>query len=95
MEAQNSTTADKRGYRRELVGVVASNKMQKTVVVTVERRILNKKFGKYEIRRARYKAHVENGELAVGDRVLIVESRPMSADKRWRVRKLLERARSA
>ena len=81
--------------RRELVGVVTSDKMQKTVVVQVERRVRAPKFGKYVSRRVKYKAHSERNEYHVGDTVLIVESRPLSKDKRWRVQKLITRARGA
>jgi small subunit ribosomal protein S17 len=81
------------GKRRTLVGVVTSDKMAKTVVVRVTRRVLDPKFRKYQTKRASYKAHSENNDAHVGDRVLIVETRPLSKDKRWRVQKLLERAR--
>lgn len=94
-ETVEAGTQERRSSRRQLVGVVTSNKMTKTVVVSVNRRVLNKKFGKYETMRAKYKAHSEANDLQVGDRVMIVESRPMSKDKRWRVQKLVERARGA
>ena len=81
--------------RRELVGVVTSDKMQKTRVVTVERRLSHAKYGKYMTRRKKYKAHDEKNEYKLGDRVLIVEARPLSRDKRWRVEKLIERAQEA
>ena len=86
---------DNRGARRELVGIVTSDKMQKTVVVSVARRVQNTRFGKYETKRSKYKAHSEDNGAHVGDKVLIVESRPMSKDKRWRVSRLIERARQA
>jgi len=86
---------DSRGFRRRLLGVVVSDKMNKTVVVSVTRRVLNKKFGKYETMRARYKAHNEDNSVKTGDRVLIVESRPLSREKRWRVLQLVEKARQA
>ena len=78
--------------RRELIGVVTSDKMQKTRVVLVERRLSHAKYGKYMTARTKYKAHDEKNEYKKGDRVLIVESRPLSRDKRWRVEKLIERA---
>ena len=81
--------------RRELVGVVTSDKMQKTRVVTVERRLSHVKYGKFLTSRKKYKAHDENNQYKVGDRVLIVESRPLSRDKRWRVEKLIERPQEA
>jgi small subunit ribosomal protein S17 len=81
--------------RRELVGVVTSDKMQKTRVVLVERRLSHAKYGKFMTSRKKYKAHDEKNEYKVGDRVLIVEARPLSRDKRWRVEKLIERAQEA
>ncbi len=82
-------------HRRELIGIVTSDKMQKTRVVQVERRLSHKKYGKYMTSRTKYKAHDEKNEYKKGDRVLIVESRPLSRDKRWRVEKLIERAPEA
>ena len=81
--------------RRELIGVVTSDKMQKTCVVIVERRLSHAKYGKFMTSRKKYKAHDEKNEYKVGDRVLIVEARPLSRDKRWRVEKLIERAQEA
>ena len=81
--------------RRKLIGVVTSDKMTKTCVVLVERRLSHKKYGKYMTKREKYKAHDEKNECHVGDRVVIVESRPLSREKRWRVEKLLERSQEA
>ncbi len=81
--------------RRELIGVITSDKMQKTRVVLVERRLSHAKYGKYMTSRTKYKAHDEKNEYKLGDRVLIVESRPLSRDKRWRVEKLIERPQQA
>ena len=89
------TAEDTRGNRRHLVGVVTSDKMNKTVVVQVTRRVREAKFGKYTVHQAKYKAHSEDNSVHTGDRVVIIESRPLSRDKRWRVLKLLERARQA
>ena len=86
---------ENRGARRELVGVVTSDKMQKTVVVRVTRRVKAPLFGKYVTKREKYKAHSEHDEYKIGDTVLIVESRPMSKDKRWRVEKLITKAKLA
>jgi small subunit ribosomal protein S17 len=80
-----------RGARRRIIGVVTSNKMQKTVVVQVSRRVKDPKFRKYTTTRVRYKAHDEKSEYKIGDRVEIVECRPLSKDKRWRVARLVER----
>jgi len=90
-EENQSTTEGGRGTRRRLIGVVTSNKMQKTVVVSVTRRVRDPKFHKYMTKRVKYKAHDETNQYQIGDRVEIVESRPLSKDKRWRVAKLIER----
>ncbi len=87
----NGTQTEERGARRRIIGVVTSNKMQKTVVVQVERRVKNRMFHKYTTTRVRYKAHDEKNEYKIGDRVEIVETRPLSKDKRWRVARLVER----
>jgi small subunit ribosomal protein S17 len=81
--------------RRELIGIITSDKMQKTRVVMVERRLSHAKYGKYMTSRTKYKAHDEKNEYKTGDRVLIVEARPLSRDKRWRVEKLIERPQEA
>ena len=83
------------GTRKEREGMVTSNRMRKTVVVSIERKVLHAKYKKYLNRRTILKAHDEKDECQVGDRVLIVECRPMSHDKRWRVRRVLERAVAA
>jgi small subunit ribosomal protein S17 len=82
-------------HRRELIGIVTSDKMTKTCIVLVERRLAHKKYGKFMTSRAKYKAHDEKNEYKIGDRVLIVESRPLSREKRWRVERLLERPQEA
>ncbi len=84
-----------RGRPKSRIGVITSNKMQKTVVVRVERRVRHPKYGKFVMRRMSYKAHDEENACQVGDRVRIVETRPMSKDKRWRVAETLEKAREA
>lgn len=82
-----------RGNRREMQGVVVSDKMDKTVTVRVERVVKDSTFQKYMKRHVKYKAHDEKDECAIGDKVLIVESRPLSKEKRWRVRTILEKAK--
>jgi small subunit ribosomal protein S17 len=72
--------------------VVVSNKMTKTVVVKVERRVANRKYGKIVTKAEKYKAHDENQACNIGDRVRIVETRPLSKDKRWRVAETIEKA---
>ena len=88
-------TGRAQGSKRKLVGVVICDKMDKTRVVVVTRRLAHAKYGKYMTRRAKYKAHDEKNEYRVGDRVEIVESRPLSREKRWRVERLLERPQEA
>ena len=80
-----------RGLRKERSGIVVSDRMQKTVVVSVERTVLHPRYKKVLKRRTRVKAHDESNQCHVGDRVLIVECRPLSRDKRWRVSKVVER----
>ena len=86
---------DSRGLRKERSGLVVSNRMQKTVVVSIERTVMHPRYRKVLKRRTKVKAHDENSQCHVGDRVLIVECRPLSRDKRWRVSKVIERARLA
>ncbi len=81
-----------RGIRKSRIGVVVSNKMTKTVVVEVERRVADRQYGKIVTRAKKYKAHDEKQECKIGDRVRIVETRPLSKDKRWRVVETLEKA---
>ena len=84
-----------RGRPKSRVGVVTSNKMQKTVVVQVERRVRHAKYGKFVTRRMKYKAHDEANACQIGDTVRIVETRPMSKEKRWRVAERLVAGREA
>ena len=81
-----------RGRAKTREAVVVSNKMDKTVVVVVQRLVKHPQYKKYVQRRAKYKAHDEQNRCAIGDRVLIAETRPLSKDKRWRVRQILEKA---
>jgi len=89
-----------RGRPKTRVGIVTSNKMQKTVVVTVSRRAAHPKYGKIMNMREKYKAHVEDHDypkkitLNEGDRVRIAETKPASKDKRWRVVEVLEKSRN-
>ena len=82
-----------RGKRKVREGIVVSNKMDKTVVVEVERLVRHPLLGKVLRRTSRFKAHDENNECQEGDRVLIMETRPLSKEKRWRVVQILERAK--
>ena len=92
MATENVKDGKKRSARRELVGLVTSDKMQKTVVVMVSHRVKSEQYGKYMTKRVKYKAHTETNEYHIGDKVQIVESRPLSKDKRWRVVEVVERA---
>ena len=83
-------TAD-RGSRRTITGTVTSDKMDKTVVVTVIRRVRDRRFHKFVVNRVHYKAHDENNTCGVGDVVEIIESRPFSRTKRWRVLRTLKK----
>ena len=89
------STQDNRGSRRTILGTVTSTKMDKTAVITVIRRVRDRRFHKFVTRRVKYKAHGGETSYNVGDKVLIVESRPLSKDKRWRVVKTLEKAKLA
>jgi len=80
-----------RGIQKRKIGVVISDKMDKTIVVQVERLVAHPVYKKYVKRRSRIKAHDEKNEYQIGDRVEIIETRPMSKDKRWRVNKLIDR----
>jgi small subunit ribosomal protein S17 len=83
----------RRNARKTRIGVVVSDKMQKTVVVAVERRVPHPAYGKMVTRTKKFKAHDEENSAKTGDRVRIMETRPLSKDKRWRVVEILERAR--
>ena len=83
--------AEERKLRKVRQGIVVSNKMDKTVVVAVERKVPHKLYKKSINTRTKFKAHDENNEYRVGDTVRIVETRPLSHDKRWRVEKIVAR----
>lgn len=82
-----------RNLRKTRVGIVSSDKMDKTVVVTIKDRVRHPLYGKIINRTVKYKAHDENNTCGVGDKVLIMETRPMSKDKRWRVVNIIEKAK--
>ncbi len=85
--------SDERGNRRSLVGTVVSDRMDKTVVVRVERLVQDPRYKKYVRRYSRFLAHDEQNGCGVGDRVRIVEHRPISKRKRWKVQETVEKAR--
>ncbi|MDI6601281.1 MAG: 30S ribosomal protein S17 [Thermoanaerobacteraceae bacterium] len=82
-----------RAKRKERIGLVVSDKMDKTIVVAVEDRVKHPLYGKIVKRTKKYKAHDENNEAHIGDRVLIMETRPLSKEKRWRLVNIIERAK--
>ena len=82
-----------RGLRKKRLGRVVSDKMDKTIVVAVETKVRHPLYGKTVNRTTKFKAHDENNEANVNDRVLIMETRPLSKDKRWRLVEIVERAK--
>ncbi len=92
-EQSTETGTVDRNRRKTREGLVVSDKMDKTVVVEVEDRVKHALYGKVLRRTNRLKAHDESNECGVGDRVLIMETRPLSATKRWRLVQILERAK--
>jgi small subunit ribosomal protein S17 len=88
-----SDTAQKvQGHRKSRTGVVVSDRMQKTIVVQIERLVKHPVYKKYVRRRVKYKVHDENNEARIGDTVVIEECRPLSREKRWRLREISSRA---
>ncbi|HHT9129303.1 MAG TPA: 30S ribosomal protein S17 [Candidatus Brocadiaceae bacterium] len=85
---------NKRGRRRKIVGMVIGNKMQKTIVVEVMRLVKHPRYGKYIKRSSIYKAHDENGQAKVGDKVEIIETRPLSKTKTTKLVRIIEKAKS-
>jgi small subunit ribosomal protein S17 len=82
-----------RNYRKVREGVVVSNKMDKTIVVQIEERTKHSLYGKVLSTRSKLKAHDEKNEAGIGDRVVIAETRPLSASKRWRLVSIVEKAK--
>ena len=83
---------EERNLRKVMVGVVTSNKMDKTIVVSVETNEKHKTYGKIQKRTYKLKAHDENNECQIGDKVKVMETRPLSKDKRWRLVEIIEKA---
>lgn len=90
---ETTPTALVRSLRKERVGIVSSDKMDKSITVTVERKVKHAKYGKFIKRTSKFMAHDENGDAHVGDTVRIAETRPMSKTKRWRLVEVVERAK--
>jgi 30S ribosomal protein S17 len=82
-----------RGNRKTKIGRVVSDKMEKTIVVAVETKVRHPLYGKIMNRTTKFKAHDENNEAKINDRVLIMETRPLSKDKRWRLVEVVEKAK--
>jgi len=82
-----------RNIRKEKTGVVVSNKMQKTITIAVTRKVKHPKYGKFLTKTSKFKAHDENNECGIGDTVRIMETRPLSKDKNWRLVEIIERAK--
>jgi small subunit ribosomal protein S17 len=91
--AKTGSETTERNARKTRVGMVVSDKMAKTVVVSIERRVQHPVYGKMVRRTKKLKAHDEQNEAKTGDTVRIMETRPLSKDKRWRVVEIIERAR--
>jgi small subunit ribosomal protein S17 len=89
----SETTEIERNSRKTREGLVVSDKMDKTVVVTIEERVKHALYGKVMRRSSKLAAHDENNDAHVGDRVLVMETKPLSKTKRWRVVEILERAK--
>ena len=85
--------AEERGIRKTRVGVVVSDKMDKTIVVEIRTRVKHPLYGKIMNRTEKFKAHDENNECGIGDTVRVMETRPLSKDKRWRLAEVVEKAK--
>ncbi len=84
---------EERNERKERVGKVVSNKMQKTITVAVDRKVKHPIYGKFVNRTSKFKAHDEQNTAGIGDTVRIMETRPISKDKRWRLVEIVEKAK--
>ena len=87
------SNAVERNHRKTREGIVVSNKMDKTIVVKLEEQYTHSLYGKVVNRSVKFKAHDEKNEAGIGDRVLIMETRPLSATKRWRMVSIIEKAK--
>jgi len=84
---------EKRNLRKERIGIVTSDKMQKSIVVAVERKVKHPKYGKFVKKTTKFVAHDENNDCHIGDTVKIMETRPLSKSKNWRLVEIIERAK--
>ena len=85
--------SEERNLRKNRVGIVVSDKMDKTVIIAIEEHVKHQKYGKVIKRTIRLKVHDENNECGIGDKILVAETRPLSADKRWRLVEIIEKAK--
>ena len=85
--------SEERNLRKNRVGIVVSDKMDKTVIIASEEHVKHQKYGKVIKRTIRLKVHDENNECGVGDKILVAETRPLSKDKRWRMVEIIEKAK--
>jgi len=90
---ENNQTTEKRNLRKERIGIVKSNKMDKTIVVAVERRVKHPIYGKFVKMTSKFVAHDEKNECQIGDTVSIMETRPLSKLKRWRLVEIIEKVK--
>ena len=88
-----TTENDRRNLRKNRIGIVTSNKMQKTIVVQVKRKVSHPEYGKVIEKAVKFKVHDEKNQAKPGDKVLIQETRPLSKDKRWRLVEILQKGR--
>ncbi|MEE1618205.1 30S ribosomal protein S17 [Brachybacterium sp. J144] len=86
-------SSHERPYRKTIRGYVVSDKMDKTIVVEVEERVKHARYGKVTTKTNKFKAHDEENSAGIGDRVLLMETRPLSASKRWRLVEIIEKAK--
>jgi small subunit ribosomal protein S17 len=91
--ATETTTVSERNARKERIGRVTSNKMQKTITVAIERKVKHPLYGKFQHKTKKLTAHDEQNECGIGDMVRIMETRPLSKNKRWRLVEIIEKAK--
>ena len=90
---ENVVTKPQRNHRKERIGIVVSNKMKKSIVVSVERKLRHSKYGKFIKMTKKFMAHDEKNECSIGDRVRIMETRPLSKNKNWRLVEVIEKVK--
>ena len=93
MEQNTESAAIVRANRKTRVGVVTSNKMQKSITISIDRKVTHPKYGKFMHKTTKYMAHDEKNECNIGDLVKIMETRPLSKNKSWRLVEIIERAK--